>query len=110
MLDLGSYLISFSIGVAGAVPATIVAYGQSAPGGVNGQASMLFNHGNGMQAVLNTTLFSNTSGAATVAGRDATLYLDGQFYAPRRLYAAVQPGQPAAALAGSRRTLCAAEL
>lgn len=82
MLDLGSYLISFSIGVAGATPATIVAYGQPAPGGVNGQASMLFNHGNGMQAVLNTTLFSNTSGAATVAGRDATLYLDGQFYAP----------------------------
>ncbi len=43
---------------------------------------MLFTHARGMQSVLHTTLFSNTPGAAVIAGRDATLYLDGQFYAP----------------------------
>nr|VXZ87682.1 Uncharacterised protein [Klebsiella pneumoniae] len=32
--------------------------------------------------MLNTTLFSNTPGGAVVAGRRATLTIDGQFYAP----------------------------
>jgi len=81
MLDLGSYLISFSI-LAGGAPERILAQGQPAPGGVNGQTAMLFTHQGGMQSVLHTTLFSNTPGTAVIAGRDATLYLDGQFYAP----------------------------
>lgn len=81
MLDLGSYLVSLSMMVGGA-PETIIAQGQPAPGGVNGQTSMLFTHAQGMHSVLNTTLFSNTPGRATLAGRDATLVLDGQFYAP----------------------------
>lgn len=81
MLDLGSYLIGLSINVGGA-PETIFAQGQPAQGGINGQASMLFTHANGMHSVLHTTLFSNTPGGAVIAGRDATLVLDGQFYAP----------------------------
>lgn len=81
MLDLGSYLVSFSVMVGGA-PESISAKGQPAPGGVNGQTSMLMTHHSGMHSVLNTTLFSNTPGTAVIAGRDATLYLDGQFYAP----------------------------
>ena len=81
MLDLGSYLVSFSMMVGGA-PASIIAQGQPAPGGVNGQASMLFTHAGGMHSVLHTTLFSNTPARATLAGRDATLVLEGQFYAP----------------------------
>lgn len=82
MLDLGSYLISLSITVAGSVPAHVLAQGQPAPGGVNGQASMLFTHDNGMHSVLNTTLFSRTPSGAVIAGRDATLSLNGHFYAP----------------------------
>jgi len=81
MLDLGSYLISFSVKVAGA-PAAIYATGQPVPGGVNGQASMLLTHANGMHSVLNTTLFSNTPGGAVIAGRDASLNIAGSFYAP----------------------------
>ena len=81
MLDLGSYLIAFSTMVGGA-PTAIQACGQPAEGGVNGQASMLLQHHNGMHSVLNTTLFSNTPGRAVIAGRDATIVLDGQFYAP----------------------------
>jgi len=72
MLDLGSYLVAFSILVGGA-PERIVAQGEPAPGGVNGQTSMLFTHAHGMQSVLHTTLFSNTPGTAVIAGRDATL-------------------------------------
>ncbi|MCG7389388.1 Gfo/Idh/MocA family oxidoreductase [Pantoea sp. ACRSB] len=81
MLDLGSYLVAFSILVGGA-PERIIAQGEPAPGGVNGQTAMIFTHAQGMQSVLHTTLFSNTPGTAVIAGRDATLYLDGQFYAP----------------------------
>ena len=81
MLDLGSYLVSLSVMVAGA-PSRIQSSGQAAESGVNGQASMLFEHANGMHSVLNTTLFSNTPGKAIIAGRDASLVLDGQFYAP----------------------------
>ncbi|WP_313571585.1 Gfo/Idh/MocA family protein [Pantoea piersonii] len=81
MLDLGSYLVALSILVGGA-PERIIAQGEPAPGGVNGQTAMIFTHAQGMQSVLHTTLFSNTPGTAVIAGRDATLYLDGQFYAP----------------------------
>lgn len=81
MLDLGSYLVSLSVMVGGA-PSHIQAYGQPAEGGVNGQASMLFEHANGMHSVLNTTLFSNTPGGAVIAGRNASVVLEGQFYAP----------------------------
>lgn len=81
MMDLGSYLISLSVMVAGA-PERIQSSGQQAEGHINGQASMLFEHANGMHSMLNTTLFSNTPGKAIIAGRDATLVLDGQFYAP----------------------------
>ena len=83
MLDLGSYLVALSVFVGGGAPETIVARGQPVPNGrVNGQTSMLFTHRHGMQSVLNTTLFSNTPGGAVIAGRDATLELAGQFYAP----------------------------
>ncbi|UNB80730.1 hypothetical protein MJK72_07950 [Klebsiella pneumoniae] len=49
---------------------------------------------NGMQGLLNTTLFSNTPGVMVVAGRQATLTIDGQFYAPGGFtLAAVRGGQ-----------------
>lgn len=83
MLDLGSYLVALSVFVGGSAPDTIVARGQPVPAGrVNGQTSMLFTHQHGMHSVLHTTLFSNTPGGAVIAGREATLELSGQFYAP----------------------------
>ncbi|PLR31316.1 oxidoreductase [Chimaeribacter coloradensis] len=82
MLDLGSYLVAFSVKVGNGAPDTICARGQAAPGGVNGQASMLFTHAKGLHSVLNTTLFSSTPGTAVIAGRKARLVLDGHFYAP----------------------------
>jgi predicted dehydrogenase len=67
MMDLGSYLTSFCVMVGG-VPQDIIARGRPAQRGVNGQISMLFNWENGLQGLLNTTLFSNTPGGAVVAG------------------------------------------
>lgn len=83
MLDLGSYLVALSVFIGGGAPDSIIAQGQPVPGGsVNGQTSMLLTHHHGMQSLLNTTLFSNTPGGAVIAGSDASLVLDGQFYAP----------------------------
>ena len=57
MMDLGSYLTSFCVMVGG-VPQDIIARGRPAQRGVNGQISMLFNWENGLQGLLNTTLFT----------------------------------------------------
>ena len=93
MMDLGSYLTSFALMVGG-MPQEIVARGSATAEGLNGQTSMLFSWQNGMQGLLNTTLFSNTPGGAVVAGRQATLTIDGQFYAPGGFtLAASQGGQ-----------------
>ena len=61
MMDLGSYLTSFALMVGG-MPQEIVARGSATAEGLNGQTSMLFSWQNGMQGLLNTTLFSNTPG------------------------------------------------
>lgn len=93
MMDLGSYVTSFALMVGG-MPQEIVARGSATAEGLNGQTSMLFSWRNGMQGLLNTTLFSNTPGGAVVAGRQATLTIDGQFYAPGGFtLAASQGGQ-----------------
>ncbi len=81
MMDLGSYVTSFALMVGG-MPQEIVARGSATAEGLNGQTSMLFSWQNGMQGLFNTTLFSNTPGGAVVAGRQATLTIDGRFYAP----------------------------
>lgn len=92
MMDLGSYVTSFALMVGG-MPQEIVARGSATAEGLNGQTSMLFSWQNGMR-LLNTTLFSNTPGGAVVAGRQATLTIDGQFYAPGGFtLAASQGGQ-----------------
>ncbi len=90
MMDLGSYVTSFALMVGG-MPQEIVARGSDTAEGLNGQTSMLFGWQNGMQGLLNTTLFSNTPGGAVVAGRrdpdDRRPVLR-----PRRLHARRQPG------------------
>ncbi|HEY7272904.1 MAG TPA: Gfo/Idh/MocA family oxidoreductase [Actinoplanes sp.] len=81
LLDLGTYPVSFANWV---LPeATDVrAVGQPHPAGVNGQAAAVLSDPNGNQAVLHTTLFSNTPTTATVAGTRGTLTLPGPFYQP----------------------------
>jgi predicted dehydrogenase len=81
LLDLGTYLVAFAIRVLGPA-AKVLASGQQAPSGVNGQASILLSHTGDAQSVLHTTLFSHTPCQAVVAGSLATLTIPGAFYAP----------------------------
>jgi hypothetical protein len=59
-----------------------MAQGQPHPAGVNGQTSAILRDADGKQAVVHTTLFSDTPTTATIAGTHATLSLPGPFYQP----------------------------
>ncbi|MER7072778.1 Gfo/Idh/MocA family oxidoreductase [Terrabacter sp. NPDC000476] len=81
LLDLGTYVTTLATWVLG--PATrVVATGQTAPSGVNGQAAMLLTHAGDATSVLHSTLLTRTPTAATVAGTAATLTLPGPFFVP----------------------------
>jgi predicted dehydrogenase len=81
LLDLGTYPVALATMVLG--PAErVLASGQPAPSGVNGQASILVTHAGGAQSVLHTTLFSDTPTAAAIAGTEATATIPGPFYQP----------------------------
>ena len=81
LLDLGTYPVSFATWVLGP-PARVQASGLAHPAGVNGQAAAILCDADGNQAVVHTTLFSDTPTTATIAGTLATLTLDGPFYQP----------------------------
>jgi predicted dehydrogenase len=81
MLDLGTYPLAFATGVLGR-PERIIASGEDAPSGVNGQASMLLSYPGGAEAVLHTTILSHTPGDAVVSGTQGMLTIPSRFYAP----------------------------
>jgi predicted dehydrogenase len=80
MLDLGTYLVSFVVDVLGP-PDHVLARGVPAGSGVHGQTAMIMTRGR-QQAVLHTSILSNTPTAATIAGSQATISIDGPFYQP----------------------------
>jgi predicted dehydrogenase len=81
MLDLGTYPLAFATGVLGR-PERIIASGEEAPSGVNGQASILLSYPGGAEAVLHTTILSHTPGDAVVSGTQGMLTIPGRFYTP----------------------------
>ncbi|OAH09977.1 Gfo/Idh/MocA family protein [Streptomyces jeddahensis] len=81
LLDLGTYPLSLATWILGS-PAEVMAQGQPHPAGVNGQTSAILRDADGNQAVVHTTLFSDTPTTATIAGTHATLSLPGPFYQP----------------------------
>src|ERR1700712_6099527 len=81
LLDLGTYPISLAAWILG-VPTTVLASGQPHPAGVNGQASAILIDPDGNQAVINTTVFSNTPTTGVIAGTAATLAIPGPYYQP----------------------------
>ena len=78
--DLGPYPVGFATFVLGA-PETVRAFGQLT-GGVESQVSAVLTNATGDQAVLSTSVLTNTPNCATIAGTQGSLYLDGPFYMP----------------------------
>jgi predicted dehydrogenase len=81
MLDLGTYLVSLVVNVLGRRPDEIVARSTTLDCGVQGQTAMILTYGD-RQAVLHTTILSNTPTRATITGTAASLTIDGPFYQP----------------------------
>jgi predicted dehydrogenase len=81
LLDLGTYPVSLATWILGD-PAEVLASGQPHPAGVNGQTAAILRDTAGNQAVVHTTLFSDTPTTATIAGTRATLSLPSPFYQP----------------------------
>ena len=81
LLDLGTYPVSFATWVLGP-PVNVLAAGQPHPAGVNGQASAILSDNAGNQAVLHTTILSNTPTTGVIAGSAGTLTIPGPFYQP----------------------------
>ncbi len=81
LLDLGTYPIALAHMVFGSFT-SVVAQGQDAAEGLNGQISATLADQAGNQAVLHTTILSDTPTVAVISGRDATLHIDGPFFMP----------------------------
>ena len=81
MLDLGTYPVALATKILGR-PARVLAAGEGAPSGVNGQASLLLVHADGAQSVLHTSLLGHTPGDAVISGTGGMLTIPGRFYTP----------------------------
>lgn len=81
MLDLGSYPVAFAHWVLGA-PSDIAALGTPANAELNGQISAVLGNVDGAQAVLNTTILSDTPTSAAICGVDGQVRIPGPFYQP----------------------------
>ena len=81
MLDLGAYPVALATRILGR-PTRVLAVGEGAPSGVNGQASMLLVHPDGAQSVLHTSILGHTPGDAVISGTAGMLTIPGRFYTP----------------------------
>jgi predicted dehydrogenase len=81
MLDLGTYLVSLVVDVLGGSPDEVVARSTTHERGVTAQTAMILAYG-ASQAVLHTTIVASTTSAASIAGTDASILIDGPFYQP----------------------------
>ena len=81
LLDLGIYPISFAHMVLG-IPQSITSKAVFTDKGVDAQTSMIFDYGNGAQAILNTTMIVQTPCTAVIAGLKGYLEVDRTFYNP----------------------------
>lgn len=81
MLDLGTYPVALATKVLGR-PDRVLASGEAAPSGVNGQCAMLLSHANGAQSVLHTSILGHTPGDALISGTGGMLTVPGRFYTP----------------------------
>ena len=81
LLDLGVYTVSWAHDLLG-VPTSVHAVGQRTTTGVDGQVSMILEHGEGVQSTLSTTLWSRTPTTSSISGTDGYIRVAGEFYRP----------------------------
>ncbi|HXW81406.1 MAG TPA: Gfo/Idh/MocA family oxidoreductase [Acidimicrobiales bacterium] len=81
LLDLGTYPISLAKWVLGPLDCA-AAVGQPHEAGVNGQLAAILCDNNGNEALVHTTICSDTPTQATIGGALATLTISGPFYTP----------------------------
>jgi predicted dehydrogenase len=81
LLDLGIYPVSFAHMILGN-PSKITASAVLTNKGVDAQTSMIFDYGDGAQAILTTTMIEQTPCRAVVAGVNGWLEIDRTFYNP----------------------------
>ena len=81
LLDLGIYPVSFAHMILGN-PTKITASAVLTNKGVDAQTSMIFDYGDGAQAILTTTMIEQTPCRAVVAGVNGWLEIDRTFYNP----------------------------
>ncbi|MFT4110308.1 Gfo/Idh/MocA family protein [Propionicimonas sp.] len=84
LLDLGIYPVSFACFALG-IPAAVTASGTLTPAGVDRQLASVFGEfaaHPGVHAQVSCTMGAKTPTTAVVAGADARIELDGEFYAP----------------------------
>jgi predicted dehydrogenase len=81
LLDLGTYPIALAHFVSEEF-ASVRAHGQDAAPGLNGQIAATLCDPAGNLAILHTTMLSDTPNSAVIAGREATLHIDGPFFMP----------------------------
>ena len=93
LLDLGVYPVSFASMVLGP-PSRIVSMSDPAFTGVDAQTSMVFGYESGAQAVLTCTLRAKTPTRAAIAGTDARIEVEGDFYAPATVTLIPRKGDP----------------
>lgn len=79
--DIGIYPVWFARFVLGQ-PAAILAAGQRCETGVDGQVAMILTSSSGAQAVLNTTMFSDTPTVAAVSGTRGRVEVRSPFLMP----------------------------
>jgi predicted dehydrogenase len=94
LLDLGVYPVSFASMVLGP-PSRIVSMSDPAFTGVDAQTSMLFGYDSGAQSVLTCTLRAKSPTRAAIAGSDARIEIEGNFYAPVAVTLIPRNGDPA---------------
>ena len=78
MLDLGTYPVALATKVLGR-PERVLAIGEGAPSGVNGQCAMLLSHAGGAQSVLHTSILGHTPGDAVISGTGGMLTIPGRY-------------------------------
>jgi predicted dehydrogenase len=93
LLDLGVYPVSFASMVLG-TPSRIASMSDPAFTGVDAQTSMLFGYDSGAQAVLTCTLRAKSPTRAAIAGTDARIEVEGDFYAPAAVTLVPRKGEP----------------